>query len=345
MKIIKGLIALLVVALLVVAGVRLVKKRKAEDAHQKTAVIYPINVKRVTPKVENKTLTLPYLAEVKNDNIAIINTKLTGKIEFCKNLGDKVKKGDVIAKIDATKLKTSLASIDANIRANKTLLNTLISNHKRTYKLLKAKIASEEKYDNEKAQIEAIKAKILGLKETKKSILNDLTYANITSPIDGIVSHKFLGDGDNAFAGKPILQITPKNGNYLVVTLPKEKKEIIYKGRKYPLISLDTTINGIKTYKADVNDESLVNGEKVNVKVVEFNGKATILPYKAILSLNNKNYVLVVKGNRATSKEVTVLAKGIEGVAIKENINAPLVVAEPDILLELKTGHPIKVEE
>jgi multidrug efflux pump subunit AcrA (membrane-fusion protein) len=133
MKIIKGLIALLVVALLVIAGIKLVKKRKAEDAHQKTAVIYPINIKTFIPKVENKTLTLPYLAEVKNDNISIINTKLTGKIECIRNLGEKVKKGEVVAKIDATKLKTSLASIDANIRANRTLLNTLISNHKRTH--------------------------------------------------------------------------------------------------------------------------------------------------------------------------------------------------------------------
>jgi multidrug efflux pump subunit AcrA (membrane-fusion protein) len=345
MKFLKWLMVLLVVVLLVVAGVKLVKKRKAEDAHQKTAVIYPINVKVVIPKVEEKTLTLPYLAQVKNDNISLINTKFAGKIEFIKNLGDKVKKGEVVAKIDDTKLRTSLASINANIKANQILLNTLISNHKRTGKLLKAKIASKEKYDNEIAQIEGIKAKILGLKENKESILNDLTYATIISPINGIVSHKFLGVGDNVFAGKPLLQITPKSGNYLVVVLPKEKKEIIYKNKMYPLISFDSTSNGVKTYKADVNDETLTSGEKVNVKVVEFNGKATILPYRAILSINNKNYVLVANGNRAKIKEVTILAKGSEGVAIKENINAPVVTAEPDILLELKTGHPIKVEE
>jgi RND family efflux transporter MFP subunit len=345
MKFIKGLIVLLVVALLVVAGVKLVKKRKAEDAHQKTAVIYPINVNTITPKIENKTLTFPYLAQVKNDNIAIINTKFSGRIECIKNLGDKVKKGEIVAKVDNTKLNSSLNSVEAQIKANQTLLRTLISNHKRTYKLLKAKIASKEKYDNETAQIEGIKAKILGLEENKKSILDDLSYTTITSPIDGIVSHKFLNVGNNAFAGKPLLQITPKNGNYLVVILPKKKKEIIYKNKDYPLIPLDTTINGVKTYKADVNDENLVNGEKVNIKVVEFNGQATILPYKAILSLNNKNYVLIVNGNRAIPKEVTILAKGSEGVAIKENIKTPVVVAEPDILLELKTGHPIKVQE
>jgi multidrug efflux pump subunit AcrA (membrane-fusion protein) len=345
MKFVKWLIVIVLIAVLAVAGIKLVKKRKAEDAHQKTAVIYPINVKTIIPKVENKILTLPYLAEVKNDNISIINTKLTGRIEFCKSLGDKVKKGDVVAKIDDTKLKTSLKSIDAQIQANKILLGTLISNHKRTYKLVKAKIASKEKYDNETAKIEATKAKILSLKETKKSILNDLSYATITSPIDGVVTHTFLGIGDNVFAGKPILQITPKQGNYLVVILPKAKKEIIYKNKIYPLISLDTTINGVKSYKADVNDTNLVNGEKINVKVVEFEGEATILPYKAILSLNNKNYILVVKGNKAIPEKVTILAKGIEGVAVKENINSPVVVAEPDILLEIKSGHPIRVEK
>jgi len=345
MKYIKGLIALLVVVLLVVAGVRLIQKRKAEDAHQKTAVIYPINVKTITPKVENKILTLPYLAKVQNDDISLINTKFAGKIKCIRSLGEEVTKGEIVAKIDDTALQTKLQSLKAEISANKTLLNTLISNHKRTAKLLKAKIASKEKYDNETAQIQGEKAKILGLMENEKSVLNELTYAVLTSPVDGIVSHKFLNKGDNAFPGKPLLQITPKKGNYLLVTLPEPKKEIIYKNKTYPLISLDSTFNGIKLYKVDVDDESLSSGEKVNVKVVEFDGKATILPYKAILSINNKNYVLVVNGNRAEPKEVTILAQGSEGVAVKENINSPVVVAEPDILLELKTGHPIKVEE
>jgi multidrug efflux pump subunit AcrA (membrane-fusion protein) len=345
MKFLKGLIVILIIAGLAVAGIKLVKERKAEDAHQKTAIIYPINVKTITPKVENRTLTLPYLAQVKNDNISIINTKLTGRIESIKNLGDEVKKDEVVAKIDDTKLKTSLKSIESQIQANKTLLRTLISNHRRTHRLVKAKIASQEKYDNETAEIAGVKAKILSLQESKKSIINDLSYATITSPINGVVSHKFLSEGDNAFAGKPILQITPKEGNYLVVILPKEKKEIIYKNEKYLLIPLHITINGLKAYKADVNDESLVNGEKINVKVIEFNGEATMLPYKAILSLNNKNYVLVAQGNQAVPQEVTILGKGTAGVAVKESINSPIVVAEPDILLEIKSGHPIKVEE
>jgi len=345
MKFIKPLIALLVVAGLVIAGVKLVKKRKAQDLQEKTAVVYPINVKTITPKVENKTLTLPYLAEVKNDNIAIINTKFAGKIKCIRNLGDEVKKGEVVAKIDDTALQTKLKSLNSEIKANKILLNTLISNHKRTEKLLKAKIASQEKYDNEKAKIAEVKAKIIALKENIKNLKNELTYANLTSPVDGIVSHKFLSKGENAFAGKPLLKITPKEGNYLLVLLPETKKEIIYKNKIYPLISLDSTFNGMKTYKADVNDETLSNGEKVNIKVVEFNKMATILPYKAILSINNKNYVLVVNGNKAMPQEVTILAKGSEGVAIKENINSPIIVAEPDILLEIKSGHPIKVEE
>ena len=345
MKFIKPLIALLVVAILVISGVRLIKKRKAQDLQEKTAVVYPINVKAILPKVENKTLTLPYLAEVKNDNIAIINTKFAGKIKCIRNLGDEVEKGEVVAKIDDTALQTKLKSLKSELKANKILLNTLISNHKRTEKLLKAKIVSQEKYDNETAKIAEVKAKILALKENVKNIKNELTYAVLTSPVDGIVSHKFLSKGDNAFPGKPLLQITPKKGNYLLVALPKVKKEIIYKDKIYPLISLESAFNGMKTYKADVNDESLVSGEKVNIKVVEFRGIATILPYKAILSINNKNYVLVANGNKAVPEEVTILAKGSEGVAIKENINSPIIVAEPDILLEIKSGHPIKVEE
>jgi hypothetical protein len=153
-----------------------------------------------------------------------------------------------------------------------------------------------------------------------------------------------LNKDDIAFMGKPILKITPKNGNYLFITLPKNHKEIVYKNKTYPLIPLNNTFNSLKTFKAEVNDPKLLNGEKVNIKVVEYSGKGVFLPYDAILTVNGKNYVFTVNDGKTDIKEVKILAEGEKYALINQNITSPVIVAKPDILLRIKAGYPVRME-
>ena len=353
MKMLKIVIPIVLAVVLGVMAVKLVKQRQEADNKEKTAQVYPVIVKSFIPKEENITLTFSYLAEVKNDKEVNINSKFSGKILCVRNLGDKIQKGDIVAKIDNTDLQAKLKEINTQINslnnklyAENINLNNLILTHKRTKKLLDVKMASIEEYQNEsskiaslKAQIKVDKNSILALKMNKKSILNNLTYTTIKSPIDGVISAKFLNKGDNAFIGKPILKISANKGNYLFITLPKVKKEIIYKNKKYKLTPLNVAVNGLLSFKAKVDDDSLVNKELVKVKIVEFEGKGVSLPYNAILSINNKNYVFTPK-----AKEIKIIAKGENGVVV-DKLDKEVILANPDILLKIKSGYPVKVEK
>jgi len=310
------------------------------------------------PKVEEKTLTLPYIATVKNDKEVIINTKFVGKIKYIKNLGEKVKKGEMVLLIDDTDLKAKLTEIDSKINsikqkisAEKINLSNLLKTHYRTKKLLEVKMASIEQYQNEESKIATLKSQLKidkenlkALYENKKSVQNNLTYAQITSTIDGVVSAKFLNKDDLALAGKPILKITPKKGNYLFVLLPNEYQNIIYNNKIYPLTKLNATYNGLKTFKATVDDSNLVNGEKKEIKVVTYKGKGIFLPFDAILSINGKNFVFEVTENGVKPIEVKILASGERYLLIDKELQNPLIVAKPDILLKIKSGHPIKLK-
>ena len=354
-KIIKISIALIVVIALVLGAVKLVKKRKAEDANTPTAKIYPIAVKAITPKTGHIKTTLDYLAIVKNNKNTTITSKFAGKIKCIAKLGSYVSKGQTIVKIDDSNLKAQLKSINSQIASIKNLINadkidlsTLIDTHKRTAKLLKVKMASIEQFDAEKAKIAALEAKLSAdenklksLKANKNAILENLTYTEIKSPINGTISAKFLNKGDNVFPGKPILKITADKGNYLFMPLAKPYKEIVYKNKTYKLIPLNSTFNGVPAYKADINDNSLIEGEKVNVKVVTFDGNATLVPFNSILTINGQSYVFDTNGNPI---KVTILAEGNEGVVIKEDLGNKLILkANPDILLKIKAGYPVKV--
>ncbi len=352
---VKIIIAILIAIILVLLGIFLIKIRKEEDAKYKTAMIYPIVVPIVTPKTGHITTTLEYLALVKNSKETLVNSKFAGKIKYIAKLGQKVKKGDIVVKIDPTPLKTKLKEINENINSIKNLiqadivnLQTLKATHERTKKLLKVNMASIEQYDIEKAKIAALEAKLKADKNKlntlyamKNDILNDLSYAVIKSPVNGIVSAKFLNKGDNAFPGKPILKIAPNQGNYLFIPLADNYKEIIYKNKKYKLIPLHSTFNGVPVYKAEVHDKSLIPGEKIDIKVVTFDGNATLIPYKTLLTINGQNFVFDRYGHPI---KVNILATGNQGVIVS-NYLPQIIEADPDLLLKIKAGYPVKIKE
>jgi len=351
MKILKIIIPILLAVVLVVLGKNLLEKRKAQNSKEDYAQKYAIVVDTITPKITQKTLSLPYIAEVKNDKETIINSKFSGKVLYIANLGDYVKKGDIIVKIDDSDLKAKLdeinsqiLSIKQKIKAQEINLDNLILTHNRTKKLLEVKMASIEEYQNEENKIASLKAEIKSsynnlksLVSNKNSIQNNISYTIIKAPIDGIISQTFINKNETTFTAKPILKITPKNGNYLFITLPKKYNTIIYKNKKYNLITLNNTQNGLLTFRADINDSSLLTNQKVNIDVVEYEGKGCFIPYDAILSIDSKNYIFTPQ-----PISIKILAKGKNEVLIDKNITQKIIVAKPDILLKIKAGYPIK---
>ena len=353
-KLIAITVSILIAIGLVLGAVHLVKKRRAEDMKMKTAFIYPIVTNAIKPKTGHIITTLKYIALVKNSQETTINSKFAGNIEYVADLGSKVKKGDIVVKIDPTPLQTKLEETNKNINSIKNEiqadiinLQTLKDTHQRTEKLLKVNMASIEQYNLESAKIASLEAKLKADKNKlnslialKKDILNDLKYTIIKSPVNGTVSAKFLNKGDNAFPGKPIIKIASNTGNYLYIPLPDNYKEIIYKNKKYPLIPLHSTFNGIPVYKANVNDPNLITGEKVDINVVTFDGEATLIPFKSLLSINGENFVFDTNGKPI---KVNILATGEQGVVVSNNLPR-ILVANPDLLLKIKAGYPVKIE-
>ncbi len=352
-------IFLVIVVLLVIGAIRLVKKKKAQIAQIPIAKEYAVLVKTIKPSKTDITLKTPYISLVKSDTNTLLSSKFPGRILMIKKEGDKVKKGEIVAKIDDTQLRTKLTSINASIvavkesvEATKTILNNLYNIHERTKKLLKVRGASKEQYEKEQNQIETTKAKLSTLlaklntlKQNKKELQNELTYAILKSNVDGIVSKRFLNKGDLAMPGHPILKINSNSNNYLLIRVPKDVKvhSIIYKSKEYPVMPLHSTFNSLNEYRCDVKDSNLIEGERVKIDVVTFKGTGTLLPYDAILNRNGKNYVLLAKNNKAEPKEIRIKASGENGVVIDEDLNKEkIVLAKPDILLKLLSGIKLK---
>ena len=344
-KIVKIVIFILIVALLVIGGVRLIKKQKASEAKTPVANEYAVIVNSMQAKVSDVELTLPTIALAKSDSNIAVASKISGRVLFAKKSGDSVKKGDVLVKIDSTSLKASLKSIKDSINSTKVSLANAVNTHKTTAKLLKVGGATKEQFDNEKVKIDSLKAQIASQKAKEVEVLNNLSYTIVKAPSDGVVAKSMVSTGDLAMPGKPLMQLTANAKSYLLVRLPKDAKAIKFEGKEYPLSPLNTTFNGLNEYRADI-DKFIPAGEMLNVDVVIFKGRAIKLPFDAILNRDGKNYVFVLNGKKANAIEVNIVASAQEGVVVDNNLDGKsIVVAKPDILLRLVSGYPLIVKK
>ena len=348
MKFVKIVIALLVVAAIVALGVKKVKEARKKDATQPQAKIYPIVAPVMSPKKEKVTLTLPYLAEVANDKDVKLASRIAARIDMIKPSGSHVKKGQIVVKLDTTAIESKLKSVKEQIEATKIALANLEATHKRTLELLKVHGASIEQSQKELTLIASTKAKLNALQQQKIELLNNLSYATITSPVDGIVSKTFAARGSLSVPGKALMAISSQSGFYLLVRVPNDipVNGVQFHGKFYNATPLNTTFRGLVEYKVYTGNARLISGDRVQVDVVVFNQEATLLPFDAVLDRDGKSYVLIAKGNRAELMEIHIIQSAEQGVAVSDDLEGKrVVVAKPDILLKLVSGYALKVKE
>jgi hypothetical protein len=149
--------------------------------------------------------------------------------------------------------------------------------------------------------------------------------------------------------GQPIAVISAKSGSYLKLSVPADLKVygVSRDNKSYQVIPLNSTFNSLAEYKILISGLDLMSGERVEVNVEVFNGKAVKLPFDAILNRNGKSYVFVKDNDKAIATEVNIIQSGEDGAVVSNNELAgkEVVVEKQDVLLKLLTGVSLKTKE
>jgi len=372
----KKLITLILVVAVVAAALLLLKKRKADLAHDLPAAIMPAVVTAIELKTQPITLTLPAMGVVASDASAVLSTRISGQVtEVFKQEGDPVKKGDLLARIDATDLKAKKQGVvlqrqgivfqveakKAEVNALEMSLKSAQEAHVRTKELLDIKGASAEQYSQEEAELARLKAgltaarngietlqKSMGtLRASMREIDSLMSYAALVAPIDGTVSQILARPGDLATPGKPLLRISSKAGLYLNLSLPDTLRadEVMLAGQAVPLTSKEQTgETGLVQYVAPLPQNlGLVEGQFVNVNVLVYKGKDVLLPIDALLTMDGTSSVFLLgPDGKAQRLAVHIRARGVEGVTVEQDLaGRKVLLAKPDILLRVAAGVPV----
>jgi len=375
--VIKKIISVLLIVFVVFAAIMLLKKRKTQMAEAKPPAARPIVVHSYKLQNKDVLLTLSYIATVKSDAGAVINTKISGRIKKLPvQTGERVKKGDFLVEIDGDDLnskidglqkekqsvKWEIQSAKSVISAKQTALQNLKKKHARTAELLKVEGASIEEYESEETSIAALNSEI----ETQKNKINTLQdkikileskirevkaalkYTKIYAPVSGTVSAKYASEGENIMAGRKILNITGNDKKYLEIQLPSDKttKKIKANGELYSIKKLnDTDASGMLRYKTSyIKNLKASPGEILPVKIVTYRGNNKLLPYNAVLDKDSDKFIFVYSNGTVKPRRIDVAHSGIQGI-IADNLSDVnrVITAKPDILLRVLSGVPVNV--
>ena len=347
-KYIKITLSVVVAAGLVAGGAKALKNAKAKDAAESVAKVYPIVAQTLKVESSNVELTLPYLAQVANDKDVKLAPRIAARVLKITTSGTKVKKGDIVARLDTTNIKSTIESLKNQIQAAKIAVENLQKTHKRTLELLDIQGASIEQSQKESTLLAGAESKLNALKQKEIALKNNLSYAAIVSPVDGVISKTFVNQGSLSAPGHPLVAISSKNGFYLMLRVPTDLNVagVKFDSKTYSATPLGSTFHGLAEYKVYTSNSNLISGDRVEVDVVVYNQKGLKLPFDAVLNRNGKSYVLLVEGTKTRAKEVHILQSAEQGLVISDDLEGKkVVIAKPDILLKLLSGFALSIKE
>ena len=126
------------------------------------------------------------------------------------NTGDTVKKGQLIATLDATDYIMQRNEAQAEVARIQALLENQTKVVSRNQALVNKNFISQNAVDNEVAQENVLKQQLTAARARVASINHDSSKSKVIAPVSGIIESKPVDTGDYLRVGDPIVQIVSK---------------------------------------------------------------------------------------------------------------------------------------
>jgi RND family efflux transporter MFP subunit len=122
-------------------------------------------------------------------------------------VGDSVKAGDLLAKLDPTDFQNKLASANSQVAAAEASVAQAAPQEAAKKKLLKDGFTTQADYDNALQALQSAQASLDNAKANQRLAESQLAYATLDSPVGGVVTQTGADAGQVVSAGQMVVQI------------------------------------------------------------------------------------------------------------------------------------------
>jgi len=160
-----------------------------------------------TAPVEMREVDLDYSAEAVVEAVrqSTVSAQISGRIVDLRfDVGDVVKKGEVIARIDERAVSQAEAASVAQVREAQAALANTRAQYERSKQLLAQKFISQAALDQAEAAYKSAQARVSALLAGAGQAATERSFATIVAPYTGVVSARHVELGEMATPGKPL---------------------------------------------------------------------------------------------------------------------------------------------
>ncbi len=312
------------------------------------------HVKFVMEAVQEKTIetTVTATGYVQPVDKVDVGTQVSGVIEkIFVDFNSHVKKGQLLAELDKSTLSEKLTQANASLTSAQSDLLFAQQSYDRTKQLYDAKAATKAAYEDAVNRLEQAKTNIANAKANVHQAQVNLGYAEIYSPIDGVVLNRAVEQGQTVAASfnTPTLFTIANDLKKMQVEANVDEADIgqVQLGQKvkftvdsYTDDTFDGTVSQIRlqptvtsnvvTYTVIIlapnPEEKLFPGMTANITIITGEEKGLAVPAEALhfnptqemLNKKEQRPDASNKGDNARTGGKTVWIQGPQGIVRKE---------------------------
>lgn len=264
------IIALLALSIFMISCGGAEKKMSAD-----TSTPITVKVNSVQKEINNPFVTAS--GKIQAVNSADLSTRMMGFVtKIYVNVGDTVKKGQLLVSINNTDLQAKRAQVNAGITEAAAAYNNAEKDYNRFKNLFAEQSASQKEMDDMSANFEMATARLEAANQMKNEINAQFAYANISAPFSGVVTSKNIKVGDMANPGMPLISVESPGEFEVMAMVPENEISQMKNGTLVDVMvkSINKTITGKVT---EVSTSAKNTGGQYLVKVALDKTAANIL--------------------------------------------------------------------
>jgi RND family efflux transporter MFP subunit len=184
--------------------------------------VRPVQVQRVVfaPADENREFPGVVRARYETD----LGFRVAGKIVArLVNVGDRVRTGDVVARLDRRDLQLQVESADAELTAATSNLAQAAADELRYQNLRTRGYAAVADYERKKAAKDEAEGRMERAQRALDLARNQLTYADLKADADGVITATLAESGQVVALGQAVARLAHRGEMEAVVALPETR--------------------------------------------------------------------------------------------------------------------------
>lgn len=190
----------------------------------------PVPAPLVAPKqaplgtVEMRDVADVYAADAVIEAVrsATVSAQISGNVtRYFVDAGDRVKRGQVLVRIDPRETDAQVAAGTAGVAQAEAQLAQAKLSYERTAKLLDAKFVSQAALDKADADLKSAQAALQMANAGATQATTARSFAEVRSPVDGVVTRRLAELGELAAPGKPLIEVHDPGALRAVASVPQ----------------------------------------------------------------------------------------------------------------------------